>query len=171
MIVGIGVDVVDMKRMSEEISRKVLTERELNELGSLKNVKRRIEYIAGRFAVKEAFFKALKTGIKGYSFKDIEILKGKDGQPVLRVLRDFHLIFNYAHVSISHDNVAVGMVVLEKQKGGVFVKGNIPDDMVLSSNGEIHEIEPIYGPFTIMEFLKKYNAKLVKYGNIWGEEF
>jgi len=74
----------------------------------LKTEKRKIEYLAGRFAAKEAFVKALGTGIGEVSFQDIEILSS-GGKPVCNY-KDFK-----CHVTISHtDEYAVAFVLLEK---------------------------------------------------------
>ena len=72
----VGIDICDVKRI-EEISNekfinRVLTDREISQY-NLKN-KMKPEYLAGRFAAKEAISKALGTGIGKISFKDMEVL-------------------------------------------------------------------------------------------------
>lgn len=76
---------------------------------------------AARFAAKEAFFKALKTGWKGkLSWTDVEVLAGPDGEPLLNITneaaRQMKLLGGVqAHLSISHTREhAVAQVVLEK---------------------------------------------------------
>ncbi len=160
MIVGVGVDVVRIERIDERIAERILTEDEMR-------ISRSIEFIAGRFALKEAFFKAIGTGLRGFSFKDVEFLKDELGKPVLRIGRDFPVVFNFAHVSLSHDFVAVGLVILERLKGGIFVKGKPKDFEILREveNG-IYEIDSPYGPFKTKEILKKQGVDLVRYGNL-----
>lgn len=76
---------------------------------------------AGRFAAKEAFLKALKTGWRGkITWQDIEVVSDKHGVPSLRItgeaaqiLRDRGAI--HVHVSISHTaDHAIAEVILEK---------------------------------------------------------
>jgi holo-[acyl-carrier protein] synthase len=68
-----------------------------------------VEFLAGRFAAKEAFSKAMGTGIgKDLSFLDIEIAVDPLGKPVI-VKPDVN-----AHLSISHSrDYAVAQVVIE----------------------------------------------------------
>ena len=82
MIFGVGVDIVEIERFVKikDIDRfldKLFTS---NEKEYINSKKKNYETIAGYFAAKEAVSKALGTGISGFSFKDIEILK-KGGVP------------------------------------------------------------------------------------------
>lgn len=108
LIVGFGVDVVCISRIDEKIVDRILGDEE-KKLIPNSNKK---EFLAGRFALKEAFFKALGTGINGHSFKDLEFLKKKSGQPLPIFHKDFRG-FNMIHVSLSHDTIAIGSVILE----------------------------------------------------------
>lgn len=76
---------------------------------------------AGRFAAKEAFLKALKTGWRGkITWHDIEILSDADGVPMLNISGEASALFTstgatHAHLSISHTSEhAVAQVVFEK---------------------------------------------------------
>ncbi|MFC3209473.1 holo-ACP synthase [Planomicrobium okeanokoites] len=87
MITGIGLDIVELGRIrrldgkSAKFRERVLTDNELVEY-ELLSVNRKTEFLAGRFAAKEAFGKAKGTGIgKNCSFKDIEIRKDLNGKP------------------------------------------------------------------------------------------
>lgn len=89
MIKGIGLDIVEMDRIkkamnrTEKFQRRILSKREL-EIFSTLSEKRKCEFLAGRFAAKEAFSKANGTGIReGCEFDQIEILNNKLGQPEL----------------------------------------------------------------------------------------
>lgn len=89
MIKGIGLDVTEIDRIltahvrSHKFKERILTRIELEKFEQL-NETRQIEYLAGRFAAKEAFSKALGTGIgKACSFQDIEIVSNEAGKPVL----------------------------------------------------------------------------------------
>lgn len=89
MITGIGLDIVEIERIrkldgkSPKFRERVLTRSELDAYTELSG-HRKTEFLAGRFAAKEAFSKALGTGIgKECSFHDIEILKAESGKPLL----------------------------------------------------------------------------------------
>lgn len=116
MIIGVGVDVVDIERVDERLAKRILTDRELQEFQRIHDKK---QFLASRFAVKEAFFKALGTGLRDFSFKDVELTHNELGKPVLVFHRDVG--FNFAQVSVSHDRVAMAMVLLEKREGGIYV--------------------------------------------------
>lgn len=88
MILGIGTDIVKMKRFHEvmektpSILKRVFTPNEIMIAGKLTNVKR-YTYYAKRFAAKEAVSKACGTGIgKVISWQDIEISNLESGCPV-----------------------------------------------------------------------------------------
>ena len=86
MIIGHGIDLQDIaavQRAHERSSRfasKVLTFKELEIFTSLKG-RRQVEYLAGRWAAKEAFSKAMGTGIGPVGFQDLEILNDAQGAP------------------------------------------------------------------------------------------
>ncbi|QHJ69254.1 holo-ACP synthase [Planococcus halotolerans] len=87
MITGIGLDIVELGRVrrldskSAKFRQRVLTDNELAEY-ELLSANRKTEFLAGRFAAKEAFGKAKGTGIgKVCAFKDIEIRKDLNGKP------------------------------------------------------------------------------------------
>ena len=105
---GIGIDIIEVERISELISRKDnflarnFTEAELNF-----NLKP--ESIAGNFAAKEAFSKALGTGFRRFNLCDIEVLRDELGAPYILFRRERM----NGHVSISHTKTtAVAVVIL-----------------------------------------------------------
>ena len=122
MIVGLGIDIVDLARIEKCISRfglrfmqKILGAEELAHIPG-----QPVNYVAGRFAVKEAAVKALGTGFsQGIGPDQIEAISGPGGKPQL-VLHGAALqqansmgVTRY-HVSISHDrSSAVAVVILE----------------------------------------------------------
>lgn len=80
MIIGIGVDLIEIKRVSEAIKKdafvkRCYTDREISMIG--KNACK----AADNFAVKEAVAKMLGTGFTGISLKDIEVLRDSRGKP------------------------------------------------------------------------------------------
>jgi holo-[acyl-carrier protein] synthase len=118
MISGIGTDIVELdriKRISERQEKfidRILTDAEKIEYKKLSD-KRKIEFLAGRFAAKEAFAKAAGTGIgHELSFLDIEIAVDEKGKPfIVKPYRDG------VHLSISHSrDFAVAQVVIEKNE-------------------------------------------------------
>lgn len=116
MIAGLGLDIVELDRIGEIMERnprfihRVLTVNEQNRLSQLSET-RKVEYVAGRFAVKEAFSKALGTGIgERLSFLDIEVLNDELGKPVLNQ----NVIKHPVHVTITHSKqFAAAQVIIE----------------------------------------------------------
>ncbi len=81
MISGIGVDIVRIERMEGKergFFSRFLSQKELEEDITA-------EYAASRFAAKEAFSKALGTGVSGFSMKDITVLSDDSGKPFLEL--------------------------------------------------------------------------------------
>lgn len=117
LIKGIGLDIVELERVeklmrhTQRFQQRILSEREQDLFNTL-SPSRQIEFVAGRFAAKEAFSKALGTGIgKDCSFQQIEILKNDAGAPVLW----FNKKELSSLVTITHTRtVAAAQVVLLK---------------------------------------------------------
>lgn len=89
MIKGIGLDIIEIERIEKAMVRtdkfknRILSERELA-IFTTYSSSRKVEFLAGRFAAKEAFSKALGTGIGATcTLHDIEILRGDAGNPLL----------------------------------------------------------------------------------------
>jgi holo-[acyl-carrier protein] synthase len=125
MIIGIGVDIVDISRIEKAIAsngdrflNRVYTE---NEIAYCNQVFRRAERFATRFAAKEAARKALGAAmpLRALSWHDVEIISSTEGAPQLRfhgVAADLlrQLGVTRSHVSLSHaENQAIAYVVLE----------------------------------------------------------
>ncbi|MEH7123291.1 holo-ACP synthase [Bacillus sp. JJ1532] len=116
MITGIGIDIVELNRIKKIFERQVkfaeriLTPKETAKFQTLP-LERKTEFLAGRFAAKEAFSKAMGTGIGGsLSFLDIEIEKDEKGKPYVS-----KPIQKGVHLSISHSKeYAVAQVIIEK---------------------------------------------------------
>ena len=123
MIVGIGVDVVDidrLRRMMERVpslSDRIFDPREL--IGD-DGVERRIESLAARFAAKEAVAKALGAP-PGLSFRGAYVKIGDYGAPSVEVVgsvkeRADALGVCRFHISLSHDaGIAIAYVVAESE--------------------------------------------------------
>lgn len=106
-ILGIGIDIVEINRINKAISRnnkflgRIFTDLEI-EYFKQKNY--RVETIAGNFCAKEAIAKALGSGIRGFDFKDIEILRDSLGKPTVKLYNKLYEISKNSqiYVSISH---------------------------------------------------------------------
>src|ERR1700746_3681611 len=89
MIVGTGIDIAEVPRIAESISRfgdrflrRIYTEEEIRYCESKAN---RVERYAARFAAKEATMKALGTGwSRGIRGRDIEVYRQPGGRPTIR---------------------------------------------------------------------------------------
>lgn len=119
MIEGIGIDLLEIKRIEEIYShnknfpKRILTKKEYQHFLELTE-HRQVEFLAGRFAAKEAFAKAYGSGIGSeLSFVDIEILPNKKNKPILSTSSYQGMI----HLSISHsETYVVAQVLLEKRE-------------------------------------------------------
>lgn len=115
MVVGVGVDLVDITRFEEQVAKApgllerlfTATERDAS-----------MQTVAGRFAAKEALIKAL-GGSDGVSWQEVEITKNASGKPEItttgataQAVADAGV--SKLHLSISHDGgMAIAMVVAE----------------------------------------------------------
>lgn len=118
MIYGIGIDIIEIDRIkkslqkSDRLINRILTTKEKELFLALPSEIRQYEFLAGRFAAKEACSKALGTGIGEVSFQDIEVLRNSSGAPLLTIEGYDEL---ETFVSISHsEQYAVSQVVLTK---------------------------------------------------------
>lgn len=124
MIEAIGIDLVEIQRIEEAISRygerfteRVFTPWEIQYCRSKINP---MLSFAGRFAVKEAVFKAVGTGFaEGVKWKSVEIVNDQKGQPRVRLgkaIRD-HIGDKEILISLSHTkehSVAVAIMLGNK---------------------------------------------------------
>ncbi|HJP12707.1 MAG TPA: holo-ACP synthase [Gammaproteobacteria bacterium] len=124
MIYGIGTDIVNIDRISHILNKnrdgfikRVLTE---HETALFTNKADNAAYCAKRFAAKEAFAKALGTGIgRVVSFQDLTVRSNENGKPYFipsEKLRQYLVEKNIAkaHLSISDEaNNAIAFVILE----------------------------------------------------------
>lgn len=126
MIISIGIDIIEVYRIEETLARtprfvtRVFTEAERTYCDS-KGVARAQSY-AARFAAKEAFLKALKTGWRGeITWHDIEVVNDADGVPSLNVKGAAKQILeklgaDKIHLSMSHTaEHAIAEVLLERR--------------------------------------------------------
>ena len=88
---GIGTDIVKISRIKKSINKSKFLPRLFNEKEILKckKTKNSSNCYAKRFAAKEAFSKALGTGVsKGINFNEIVILNEKNGRPYIKLIEN-----------------------------------------------------------------------------------
>jgi holo-[acyl-carrier protein] synthase len=124
MIVGIGVDIIEIERIESLIKKhnkhfieRVFTKPEIDYCLEKSNAS---QHFAGKFAAKEAVCKALVPG-RGFSWKDIEIVNAKDsGKPRVQLhneLERFSLSLGIKNiqVTVSHSkHYAIAQAITEK---------------------------------------------------------
>ena len=96
-ILGIGVDVVQNKRIKLLIKNKIFIKRTfgLNEIKNSKKISNKTNYFAKRFAAKEALAKSVGTGFRNnLNLKDIEILNDDLGKPYFLMNNKIKTIIN-----------------------------------------------------------------------------
>lgn len=117
IVVGNGVDIIEVRRIKNAIDKygqsfleRIFTDKEL------KNAKEHnslYQHLAGRFAAKEAVFKAL--GKAKLNFKDVEVFNDSDGKPHCSLLKYNQNEINI-HISISHiKNYAVANAIITQE--------------------------------------------------------
>lgn len=118
-ILDIGTDIIEVERIKNALNKrgdflKIFTEREIQMFEQKGN---NPQTIAGNFAAKEAISKSLGLGIRGYNFRDIEILRNNLGKPIVKTYNNLEQIcIQYSvleiKVSISHsENYAVANAI------------------------------------------------------------
>ena len=109
---GIGVDIVEFTRIKAIKNKakfvdKILSEKEKRFYMTLKNEKRQLEYLAGRWATKEAIYKAAPELCKGRNFNEFSILNSESGAPYLDEPASGKIMITLSH----SNNYVVAFVV------------------------------------------------------------
>ena len=124
MIFGIGTDIDEVSRIAASIEEfgdafaaRILAE---SELESYQQTTIKARFLAKRFAAKEAFSKALGTGLRApATFQNIAVSHDDLGKPLLILAKELQLFLqakkiSHTHISISDEkNLATAFVVLE----------------------------------------------------------
>jgi holo-[acyl-carrier protein] synthase len=128
MIVGTGIDIIEVSRIKKELSRlgrrfsqRIFTDQEIGYCEKGANLSVQSQRFAGRFSAKESFFKAIGSGLRhGFNWKDVEVVNNDQGKPSL-ILQNKALEIvqreeiKQIHLSISHCRAyAAAVVILEK---------------------------------------------------------
>ena len=105
MIVGIGLDLIEVERVLSACGRRHFLEKIFTE-AEISQAEKKRERLASDFAVKEAVAKAMGTGFRGMEPRDIECLRDSLGAPYVRLYRGaekkaLELGISSIHVSIS----------------------------------------------------------------------
>ncbi|BCR35168.1 holo-ACP synthase [Mariniplasma anaerobium] len=116
MILGIGIDLVELNRIKE-----LINERFINRILSLEeqliykgitNDKVKLSFVGGRFAAKEAIFKAISKGDGSANYTDFSILNDENGKPYVS---SKYIENKTIHITITHtDAYAMSYCVIEQ---------------------------------------------------------
>jgi holo-[acyl-carrier protein] synthase len=124
MILGIGIDLVDIPRLEGVLERhqgrahtRLFTAQEVEYCN---NAGRPGESFAARFAAKEAFFKAVRSGWgQGVTWTEVEVVSAPSGAPDLQLhggakLRAEQLGARRVHLTLTHSGqMAAAFLILE----------------------------------------------------------
>ncbi|MQG07698.1 MAG: holo-[acyl-carrier-protein] synthase [SAR202 cluster bacterium] len=122
-IICTGIDIIEIDRIQNVLSR--YGNRFLNKIFTPEEIqycRGRSPNLAGRFAAKEATMKALKTGARGVSWKDIEVIRASNGAPSIKLYnralaRSESLGVSSLSISFSHSrDYAVASVIASSKE-------------------------------------------------------
>jgi holo-[acyl-carrier protein] synthase len=122
VIIGIGIDVVHVRRITHWLSLPGLVERFFNEnevVAARGRGSSAALSFAARFAAKEAFGKAIGTGLAGIKLRDIEVVNNHNGRPEILLhgtaLARFRAIGGRGlHLSLTHErDNAIAVAIIE----------------------------------------------------------
>lgn len=125
MIYGIGIDIIEVSRVEKQVARsderfarRIFTQREI---AYCEKKRFKAQNYAARFAAKEAFLKALGTGLSaGLTWKEVEVMNDEKGKPCIEVsgkVKEFieRTGITGIQVSLAHlKDTAVAVVIIEK---------------------------------------------------------
>ncbi len=117
MILGIGMDLVDLERIegliSERFIDRVLSVEEKKIYTNTVDKGTKLAFIGGRFAAKEAIFKAIGTGTGKTNYTDFSVLRLENGAPYVKT--EYFNKEEIVHITITHtDKCAIAYVMIEK---------------------------------------------------------
>ena len=121
MIIGTGIDITEILRIEKLLKKGVFIKRFFSEKEEAYFIKRKNapQTVAGAYSAKEAFAKALGTGVRGFSLKDVEVLHDELGKPYLSLSKEAEktakkMGIKKLFLSISHsEEYAVASVIAE----------------------------------------------------------
>lgn len=124
-VIGVGIDILEVKRIKEIISKKgesflkrIFTDSEIN---YCRSKKRSFESFAVRYSAKEAFIKAVESNFN-IAYKEIEVQKKENKKPMVR-------LYGKAKIAAEEKNVTDILVSLSHEKNyvvaNIILKGRI----------------------------------------------
>ena len=120
---NVGIDMVEIERIKKSMNRKSFLNVILgkDEYEQLRNRNFPVQSVAANFCAKEAFSKAIGTGIRGFGFKDVQLLRSELGKPYLliseNIINKLGISGFKFDVSITHTkNYAAAVVVCDKER-------------------------------------------------------
>jgi holo-[acyl-carrier protein] synthase len=112
----VGIDLIEPERIQQAVEKwgerfldRIFTPEERSYCDRMANP---WFHYAARFAAKEAFSKALGTGMRGLRWRDVSVLREASGQPVLQITWPPGHAPRAAAVSLSHTRTMAGAVVV-----------------------------------------------------------
>ena len=123
MIYGIGTDIVKVDRIRKWLLDGKMVQRFFNpaEMNSCASLQVSAEHYAARFAAKEAFGKAVGTGLAGFSLQDVFVKNDESGKPELVLQNEAAELLKKKcgnakiHISLSHEKeYALAYLIIEK---------------------------------------------------------
>ena len=118
-IFGIGTDIIQVDRIKKNLKKKGFVNRIFSkkEIAKCKKISNSSNCFAKRFAAKEAFSKALGTGIsRGINFNEILILNKKSGKPYISLIGQTKKIFNS---KVKNKKTKIALSVSDEKKYAV----------------------------------------------------
>ena len=121
---SVGIDLVEINRIKNAMKNPRFCLRVLgpSEYSQLEMRGFPVQSVAARFCAKEAFSKALGTGLRGFSMNEVELLRAPNGQPYLhlsgnavKIAEERRITFS---VSITHTREYAAAVVIGEEKQG-----------------------------------------------------
>ena len=126
MIIGVGNDLVEMRRLQQAIARhprlpeKILTAAEREEYAARQF---KLSYLAGRMAAKEALSKALSGGMRApMGWRQTSVLANNAGRPIFHFVPSLAKMLeglgvSHCHLSITHDGGLAAALVIAENTG------------------------------------------------------
>jgi holo-[acyl-carrier protein] synthase len=118
MILGVGIDLVDLNRINELIDdrfvNRILSSPEKKLYDNIASENTKLSFIGGRFAAKEAIFKAISKGHGKTNYTDFSVLQEENGKPYVET--EYFTEGEIIHISITHtDAYAIAYVMIESR--------------------------------------------------------
>ena len=122
-MLSVGVDLVEINRIEKSLKNPRFCKRVLGEIEYLQLMMRGfpVQSVAASFCAKEAFSKAMGTGVRGFELNEVELLREENGRPYLklsgsaeRMAKERRLEFA---VSVTHTKEYAQAVVVAEQRG------------------------------------------------------